>query len=211
MSRPPARDDDRRRSRGHGSCGPPARRSRPPRRRAGAARGCARPAVGTCRLAVPRPGAGPVRGVQVRADGARHRDELPRGPPVPRRPLGRPGQLHGRWSPTRPSARRSGTPSSWRSARPAARCCSVWCSRCCSRARARHLWFVRTAVFLPTVAAMAVVAEVWRILYYPAPDGRHQHHPGLVGHGPVAVPQLRGHVAVVGDGAWASGAARRTT
>ena len=36
---------------------------------------------------------------------------------------------------------------------------------------ARHLWFVRTAVFLPTVVAMAVVAEVWRILYYPGEDG----------------------------------------
>jgi len=35
----------------------------------------------------------------------------------------------------------------------------------------RGLWFVRTAVFLPTVAAMAVVAELWRILYYPVPDG----------------------------------------
>ncbi|WP_405016633.1 sugar ABC transporter permease [Kitasatospora sp. NBC_00070] len=35
----------------------------------------------------------------------------------------------------------------------------------------RRLWIVRTAVFLPTVTAMAVVAEVWRILYYPAPDG----------------------------------------
>ncbi|GAB4005791.1 hypothetical protein GCM10029992_54680 [Glycomyces albus] len=36
---------------------------------------------------------------------------------------------------------------------------------------ARHLWFVRTAVFLPTIVTMAVVAEVWRVLYYPAPDG----------------------------------------
>jgi len=35
----------------------------------------------------------------------------------------------------------------------------------------RGLWFVRTAVFLPTVAAMAVVAELWRILYYPVGDG----------------------------------------
>lgn len=36
---------------------------------------------------------------------------------------------------------------------------------------ARRLWIVRTAVFLPTVTAMAVVAEVWRILYHPAADG----------------------------------------
>jgi multiple sugar transport system permease protein len=37
--------------------------------------------------------------------------------------------------------------------------------------QARHLWFVRTAVFLPAVVAVAVVAEVWRVLYYPAPEG----------------------------------------
>jgi multiple sugar transport system permease protein len=36
---------------------------------------------------------------------------------------------------------------------------------------ARHLWLVRTAAFLPVVTAIAVVAEVWRILYFPAPDG----------------------------------------
>jgi multiple sugar transport system permease protein len=36
---------------------------------------------------------------------------------------------------------------------------------------ARYLWFVRTAVFLPVVTAIAVVAEVWRILYYPGTDG----------------------------------------
>lgn len=36
---------------------------------------------------------------------------------------------------------------------------------------ARHLWFVRTAAFLPVVTTMAVAAEVWRILYYPAGDG----------------------------------------
>jgi multiple sugar transport system permease protein len=36
---------------------------------------------------------------------------------------------------------------------------------------ARHLWFVRTAAFLPVVTTIAVVAEVWRILYHPAADG----------------------------------------
>jgi multiple sugar transport system permease protein len=36
---------------------------------------------------------------------------------------------------------------------------------------ARHLWLIRTAAFLPVVTAIAVVAEVWRILYFPAPDG----------------------------------------
>src|SRR6185436_3788853 len=49
---------------------------------------------------------------------------------------------------------------------------------------ARHLWFVRTAVFLPTIAAMAVVAEVWRILYYPAPEGVLNSVLGWFGAGP---------------------------
>ncbi len=98
------------------------------------------------------------------------RDELPQGPAVPRRPLGRRRQLRpGRHRRGR-SSTRSGTPSCWRSAdrrldrpRPGARPAT-------GRA-GRSLWFVRTAVFLPVVAAMAVVAEVWRILYYPAEDG----------------------------------------
>ncbi|MGC9669554.1 carbohydrate ABC transporter permease [Planosporangium sp. 12N6] len=50
--------------------------------------------------------------------------------------------------------------------------------------QARHLWFVRTAVFLPAVVAMAVVAEVWRVLYYPAPDGVINTLLGWVGLGP---------------------------
>jgi multiple sugar transport system permease protein len=49
---------------------------------------------------------------------------------------------------------------------------------------AKSLWFVRTAVFLPTVAAMAVVAEVWRILFYPAADGAINSILGWVGVGP---------------------------
>ncbi len=49
---------------------------------------------------------------------------------------------------------------------------------------AKHLWLVRTAVFLPTVVAMAVVAEVWRILYYPAPDGMVNSVIGWLGLGP---------------------------
>ncbi|MER8236332.1 sugar ABC transporter permease [Streptomyces sp. NPDC094049] len=49
---------------------------------------------------------------------------------------------------------------------------------------ARRLWFVRTAVFLPTVTAMAVVAEVWRILYHPAADGTVNTLLGWVGVGP---------------------------
>jgi multiple sugar transport system permease protein len=49
---------------------------------------------------------------------------------------------------------------------------------------ARHLWIVRTAVFLPTVTTMAVVAALWRILYYPAPDGALNTVLGWVGLGP---------------------------
>lgn len=49
---------------------------------------------------------------------------------------------------------------------------------------ARHLWFIRTAVFLPTVVAMAVVAEIWRILYYPDSDGALNSVLGWVGLGP---------------------------
>jgi len=43
---------------------------------------------------------------------------------------------------------------------------------------------VRSAVFLPSVAAMAVVAEVWRVLYYPAPDGFLNTILGWFGLGP---------------------------
>jgi multiple sugar transport system permease protein len=48
----------------------------------------------------------------------------------------------------------------------------------------KHLWFVRSAVFLPVVAAMAVVAEVWRILYHPSEDGAINSIIGLLGFGP---------------------------
>ncbi|WP_433254045.1 carbohydrate ABC transporter permease [Streptosporangium sp. CA-135522] len=37
--------------------------------------------------------------------------------------------------------------------------------------RARTLWFVRSAAFLPVVAAVAVVGEVWRLLYFPGGEG----------------------------------------
>ncbi|MGV9380468.1 carbohydrate ABC transporter permease [Nonomuraea sp. NPDC003707] len=37
--------------------------------------------------------------------------------------------------------------------------------------KARTLWFVRTAAFLPVVTATAVVAEVWRLLYFPGEEG----------------------------------------
>ena len=49
---------------------------------------------------------------------------------------------------------------------------------------ARHLWFIRTAVFLPTVTAMAVVAALWRIIYYPGAGGALNSVLGWVGLGP---------------------------
>jgi multiple sugar transport system permease protein len=48
----------------------------------------------------------------------------------------------------------------------------------------RHLWFVRSAVFLPVVAAMAVVAELWRILYHPSEDGALNSIISLLGFSP---------------------------
>lgn len=37
--------------------------------------------------------------------------------------------------------------------------------------QARRLWFVRSAAFLPVVVPLAVIAELWRIIYHPTPDG----------------------------------------
>ena len=50
--------------------------------------------------------------------------------------------------------------------------------------QSRTLWFVRSAVFLPVVAAMAVVAEVWRIMYHPEAEGTVNTILGYVGLGP---------------------------
>jgi len=36
---------------------------------------------------------------------------------------------------------------------------------------ARHLRFLRTAIFLPAVTSAAIVAEIWRILFSPTPTG----------------------------------------
>lgn len=36
---------------------------------------------------------------------------------------------------------------------------------------ARHLRFIRTAIFLPAVTSAAIVAEMWRILFNPTPNG----------------------------------------
>lgn len=49
----------------------------------------------------------------------------------------------------------------------------------------RMLWFVRTAVFLPVVTASAVVGEIWRIIYYPAPDGFMNRMFGFIGVEPM--------------------------
>lgn len=49
----------------------------------------------------------------------------------------------------------------------------------------RYLWFVRTAAFLPVVTATAVIAEVWRIIYFPAADGYLNWLIGLIGMPPV--------------------------
>ncbi|MDR7158474.1 multiple sugar transport system permease protein [Arthrobacter sp. BE255] len=49
----------------------------------------------------------------------------------------------------------------------------------------RHLALVRTLAFLPVVTATAVIGEVWRIIYFPAPDGLLNSILGLVGIGPV--------------------------
>jgi len=35
----------------------------------------------------------------------------------------------------------------------------------------RHIRIIRTALFLPAITSAAVLAEVWRILYAPTPDG----------------------------------------
>ena len=49
----------------------------------------------------------------------------------------------------------------------------------------KFLWFVRTAAFLPVVTATAVVAEVWRIIYYPAADGFLNAGLALFGQDPI--------------------------
>ena len=48
----------------------------------------------------------------------------------------------------------------------------------------RKLSFIRSAAFLPVVVPMAVVAELWRIMYHPSADGFLNSIIGLVGLGP---------------------------
>lgn len=70
----------------------------------------------------------------------------------------------------------------------------------------RGVWFVRTAVFLPTVVAMAVVAELWRILYFPVPDGAINSILGWIGLGPSQFLNSGGSAlfSVMGVGVWRS-------
>ncbi|MEO6082620.1 MAG: sugar ABC transporter permease [Umezawaea sp.] len=49
---------------------------------------------------------------------------------------------------------------------------------------AKSLWFVRSAVFLPVVAATAVIGEIWRLLFFPAPEGFVNTVLSIVGLGP---------------------------
>ncbi|MGW7418273.1 carbohydrate ABC transporter permease, partial [Streptomyces sp. NPDC054863] len=50
--------------------------------------------------------------------------------------------------------------------------------------QSRRLGFVRSAAFLPVVVPIAVVAELWRIMYHPTEDGMLNSLLGLVGFGP---------------------------
>lgn len=50
--------------------------------------------------------------------------------------------------------------------------------------KARTLWFVRSAAFLPVVSAIAVVGEVWRLLYFPGDHGMLNTLLGVLGFGP---------------------------
>jgi multiple sugar transport system permease protein len=50
--------------------------------------------------------------------------------------------------------------------------------------QAKSLWFVRSAVFLPVVAATAVIGEIWRVLYFPDPNGFANQVLSWIGLGP---------------------------
>lgn len=51
--------------------------------------------------------------------------------------------------------------------------------------QARSLWILRTTIFLPVVTALAVVGEIWRILYFPTADGPLNSILGWLGLGPL--------------------------
>ncbi|GAA1362627.1 carbohydrate ABC transporter permease [Streptomyces beijiangensis] len=50
--------------------------------------------------------------------------------------------------------------------------------------QSRRLGVIRSAAFLPVVVPIAVVAELWRIMYHPTGDGMINSLLGLVGSGP---------------------------
>lgn len=70
--------------------------------------------------------------------------------------------------------------------------------------QARHLWFVRSAAFLPVVTTMAVVAEVWRILYYPASGGALNSLLHWIGVGPqpFLASEHSSLLSIMGVGIW---------
>ena len=47
--------------------------------------------------------------------------------------------------------------------------------------QARHIRIIRTAIFIPAVTSVAILAEVWRILFYPASTGVVNYMLGFVG------------------------------
>jgi multiple sugar transport system permease protein len=70
--------------------------------------------------------------------------------------------------------------------------------------QARYLWFVRSAAFLPVVTTMAAVAEVWRIIYYPAANGTLNgllHWVGL-GPEPFLASERSSLLSIMGVGIW---------
>ncbi|MDR8410503.1 sugar ABC transporter permease [Nonomuraea sp. 3-1Str] len=68
----------------------------------------------------------------------------------------------------------------------------------------RYLWFVRTAAFLPVVTTMAVVAEVWRIMYHPADTGMINSILGWFGGGvqPFLASEHSSLLSIMGMSIW---------
>ncbi|SHO54636.1 carbohydrate ABC transporter permease [Vibrio quintilis] len=50
--------------------------------------------------------------------------------------------------------------------------------------QARHIRIIRTAIFIPAVTSVAILAEVWRILFYPASTGVVNSILGFIGIAP---------------------------
>jgi len=50
--------------------------------------------------------------------------------------------------------------------------------------QARHIRLIRTAIFIPAVTSIAVLAEIWRILFYPGADGVVNQMLGVFAVGP---------------------------